>query len=73
MHANYLVVNHGCARQTVESVAELLPHLHRKSSTALIVETVNPINSGTFMVASQQKEVFGVLNFVCKEKTNNFD
>lgn len=39
-------------------------------SLTLIVKAVYPVNAGTLMIASEQKEVFRVLDFVCQEQTN---
>ena len=72
MHTYDLVINHRTTRQTVEGIAKLLPHFDRKPTSALIVEAIDSIDSSTFMVASQQKEVFRVLNFVGKQQTDNF-
>jgi hypothetical protein len=43
VHAHNLIVYDGTARQTVKRVAKLLPHLDRKATAALIVESINPI------------------------------
>ena len=73
MHANNFVVNDGTARQTVERVAKLLPHFDRKAATALIVESVNPIDSSALVVPTQEEKVLGILNFVRKEKAHHFE
>jgi hypothetical protein len=39
------------------------PHLNREATAALIVESVNPIDSCTLVVAAQRKEVLRVLDF----------
>jgi hypothetical protein len=73
MHANNLIINDGTARQTIKSVAKLLPHLDREATAALIVESVNPIDSCALVVAAQKEKVLGVLDFVGKEETNNLE
>ena len=35
-----------------------------------VIEPVDSVNTGAFVVASQQKEVFWVLDFVCEQETN---
>jgi len=72
MHTNNFIVNDGTTWQAVEGIAKLLPHLDREATTALVVKAVNSIDSGAFMITPQQKEVFGVLNFVGKQQTHNF-
>ena len=38
-----------------------------------IVKAIESIDAGTLMVASEEKEVFGVFDFVGQEKHNAFD
>jgi hypothetical protein len=66
VHTDNLIIDYGTARQTVEGIAKLLPHLDREATTALIVKSVDTIDSGTFVVSPQKEEVFGILNFVRK-------
>ena len=35
-----------------------------------VIEPVDSVNTGAFVVASQQKEVFWVLDFVCEQEAN---
>lgn len=67
MHANDLVVNNGATRQAIKRVAKLLPHFDRETTTALIVKTINPVNTGTFVVSTQQEKVLWILYFVRKQ------
>jgi len=73
VHTNNLVVNDGCAGEAVEGVAELLPHLDREAATAFIVKAINAVNAGTLVVSTQEKKILGILDFVSKEKTDNFE
>ena len=73
MHANDFVINDGCAGQAIEGVAELLPHFDGKASTAFVIKAINAIDSGAFVVSAQEKEIFGVLDFVSKEEANDFN
>lgn len=66
MHAYDLIIDHGSAWKTVKSVAKLFPHLYRKASAAFIIKSVNSIDTSTFMVASQEKEILRILDFVSK-------
>lgn len=72
MHADNFVVDYSCARQTVERVAELFPHLYRKPAAAFVIETVNSIDPGTLMISSQQEKILWILNFVCKKEAYDF-
>lgn len=72
MHTNDFVVDHRTARERVESIAKVLPHLYREPATTFVVKSVDSINARTFMVSSQKEEVFWIFNLVCKQETNNF-
>lgn len=43
-----------------------------RRGVTFIIETVDPIDGGTFMISSKNKEVFGVLDFVCEKQTYCF-
>ena len=73
MHADDLVVNDGRTGQTIEGVAELLPHLDRIATTAFVVKAVNAINAGAFVVASEQEKVFRVLDLVGKQQRDHLE
>jgi hypothetical protein len=64
MHANDFIINHGAARQAVESIAKLLPHFDRKPTTTLIIKAIDSINASAFVVSAQEEKVFGVLDLV---------
>lgn len=64
MHADDLVVNDGGTREAIEGVAELLPHFDRVPTSALVVESVDAVDPSALVVASQQEEVFRVLDFI---------
>ena len=66
MHANDFIIDDGRTGQAIESVAELLPHFDGEAAAAFIVESVDAVNAGAFVVAAEQKEIFGVLDFVGK-------
>jgi hypothetical protein len=42
-----------------------LPELDIEATLALIIETIDAVDGGTLMVATQEEEVFGVLDLVC--------
>ena len=70
MHGENLLINNGGNRQAVEAVGESLPQLNVVSAFALIVESVDTVNRGALVVAAQNEEVLGVLDFVGKEQAN---
>lgn len=70
MHTNDLIINDCCTRQTVECIAELLPYLDIIATTAFIVETINAVDAGTFVVPSENKKIFGIFNLVSEKKAN---
>lgn len=72
VHTNDFIVDNSGAGQTIKSVAKLLPHFHRKAATTLIVESVNAIDAGALVIASEQKEILRILDLVGKEQTDNF-
>jgi len=67
VHGEDLLVNNGRDRQAVEAVGESLPQLDVVSSLALIVETIDTVDGGTFVVTTQDEKVLRVLDLVGKE------
>lgn len=70
MHAEDFLVNQGSNREAVEAVGENLPQLDGVATLALIVKAVDSVNRRTFMVSAQQKEVLGVLDFICEQEAD---
>jgi hypothetical protein len=70
MHAENLFVNKGGNGQAVETVGEGLPDTDVVASLALVVESVDSVNGGALVVASQHEEVLGVLNLVCQQQAH---
>ena len=64
MHSKDLVVNDCCDRQTVKAIDKCLPKLNAVSALAFIIEAVDAINRGAFVVAAQDEEVFRVFDLV---------
>lgn len=52
----------------VEHVLEAFPELHTVSSFAFIIKSINPIEVGHFVIATQQEEVVRVLDFVAQQQ-----
>ena len=64
MHAQDLFVYQGRNGQAVEAVSERLPNPNVVSPLAFVIESINSVDRGALMVASQQEEIFRVLNLV---------
>lgn len=73
MHGKDLLVNDGGNGEAVEAVGESLPELDVVSALALIVETVDTVDRGTLVVSTQNEEVLGVLDLVCKEEADGLE
>lgn len=58
----HLLIYQSSNRQAVEAVCECLPQAYVVPPFALIIESIDPVDGGTLMIASQQEEVFGVLD-----------
>lgn len=71
MHAYNLVVNDGTTWKTVEGIAKLLPHFHRKTATAFIIKSIDTVDTSALVVSAQQEEVFWIFDFVGEQQTNN--
>ena len=68
MHAENPLVYHGTYRESVEAFSELLPSSHRVPPFALVVKAVHPVDRLALVVASQQVELLGVLDFIREQK-----
>ena len=60
-----LLINDGSHREAVEAICECLPQTNVVTPLALIVKTMNAVNTGTLMIPSQQEEVLRVFDLVC--------
>jgi len=67
MHAEDLVIDECSHRKAVEALCENFPKFDVVPSFAFIVETVDSVDCCTFVIASQQKEVLGVLDLVSEK------
>jgi hypothetical protein len=64
VHCEDLLVDDCCNRQAVEAVRERLPQLDIVPSLTLVVEAVDAVDGGAFVVATQDEEVFGIFDLV---------
>ena len=58
----YLFIHQGSNRKTVEAICENLPEPHIVPPLALIIEPVYPVDGCTFVITTEQEEIFWVLD-----------
>ena len=73
MHAENFLVDQRRDRQAIEDVAKDAPESNGVSTFALIVETIDSVDLGTFVISSEKEEVLRVLNLVAQKKADCFD
>lgn len=73
MHGEDLLVDDSGDRKAIEAVGERLPQLDVVSALTLVVETVDAVDRGAFMVTSQDEEILGVLDLVCEEQADGLE
>lgn len=72
MDAEDFVIDDGGHGEAVEALDELFPELQAVASLALVIETIDSIDRTALVVASQQEEVFWVLDLVSHHQTDHF-
>jgi hypothetical protein len=70
VHTKDLFVNDSSTRKAVETVSECLPELDSEAPLAFIIEAIDPVNGSTFVISTEDKEVFGVLDFVSQKQAD---
>jgi len=70
VHAQDLFVNEGSDGEAVEAVSEGFPEFDVVPALALVVETIDTVDGGALVVASEQEEVLRVLNLVGQQQAN---
>lgn len=73
MHGEDLLVDNGGNRQAVEAIGEGLPELDVVAALALIVESVDTVDRGAFVVTAENEEVFGVFDLVRKQQADGLE
>ena len=68
MHCENFVINKRSNWHAIENVLELFPKSNGVASLAFIVEAIDTINLTTFVVSTEQKEVFLEFYFVGQEQ-----
>jgi len=70
VNTEHLFVNDSCDGKAVEAVSEGLPQLYAVSSLTFIIEAIDTVDGSALVVATEQEEILGILDFVGKEKAN---
>lgn len=70
MHGENLLINDGGNRQTVEAISKSLPQLNVVATFALVVESIDTVDRGALVVATQNEEVLGVLDLVGEQEAD---
>ena len=73
MHGEDLLVNDGSNGQAVETIGKSLPQLDVVPSFAFVVEAVDSVDGGAFVVSSQDEEVLGILDLVCQQQADSLE
>ena len=73
MHAENFFVYKGTYGQTVKNIWKDLPESYRVPSFALIVEAVDSVDLGAFMVASKKEKVLRVLDLIAEQQRNSLN
>lgn len=73
VHGEDLLVDDSGDRKAIEAVGECLPQLNVVAALALVVEAVDTVDGRTLVVATQNEEVFGVLDLVGKQKADSLE
>ena len=64
MGAEYLLINNSSNWEAVETIGKSLPQTDIEAALDLIIESVNSINTGALVVATEKEEVLWVFDFV---------
>ena len=70
MHAKYLLINECSNREAVKTVCECFPQFDIVSSLTFIIEPIDSIDGGAFMVASEEEEVLRVLDLISQQQAH---
>ena len=73
VHGENLLVNNGGNRKAVEAVGKGLPEFNVVATLALVVEAIDTVDGGAFVVTAQDEEVFRILDLVCEQEANGLE
>lgn len=64
VHGEDLLIDDGGDRQAVEAICKSLPELDVVATLAFVIEAIDAVDGSALMVASEDEEVFRVLDLV---------
>ena len=67
MSAKDLLINDSSTGKAIEAVREGLPQFNAKAALAFVVEAIDAIDRCTFMISSQDEEIFRIFYFICEQ------
>lgn len=73
MHGENLLIDDGSDGKAVEAIGEGLPQLDVVPALALVVESVDPVDRSTLVVAAENEEVLGVLDLVGQQQADSLE
>lgn len=73
MHGKDLLINNGRNWQAVEAVGKCLPQFDVVASLAFVVEPIDAVDGGTFVVTAKDEEVLRVLDLVCEKQADGLE
>ncbi len=80
MHTHYLLIHKRTHWHHIEHIRKEFPQFEvvlslafDKSIFTFVIEAINPVNGGAFVIPPQQKEVFRVLDLISQHERNAFD
>jgi hypothetical protein len=68
MHTENLLVDDGGNGKAVKAIGESFPKFYIVSSLTFVIESVDSVDGGTFVVSSENEEVLRVLDLVSQEQ-----
>ena len=73
MHTENFLIHECSDRKAIEDIAEDAPESDRVPALALIIEAVDSVDLGTFVISAQHKEVLRVLDFITEKQAYGFN
>jgi hypothetical protein len=73
VHSEDLLVDDSGDGKAVKAVGEGFPELDVVATLAFVVEAVDPVDRGTFVVTAENEEVLRVLDLVCKQQADGLE
>lgn len=72
MHSENLFIDNGSNGQAIEAIRKSLPKLDIVPSFALVVETIDAVDRGAFVVPTKDKEILWIFDLVRQQEADCF-